>query len=569
MVSTGAHVSRGISMALHLARSSGMVVIVSLVLIEPLRAQLSPGKLSEPHADLEGLRACTSCHELGEGVQPSRCLGCHEVLRARVDAGQGLHAQPGYDDCVACHSEHHGRDFELIWWKDGVEAFDHGLTGHALEGAHSTRTCRDCHTPSRLVDRVTLLEHGVNLERTYLGLSTACAGCHNDVHAGRLGDDCTSCHTQATWTPAPGFSHATTRFPLTGKHVDATCASCHAPKGGEPVYVGLEFGTCASCHTDVHAGKLGGDCTSCHTTTSWRSTKGEFDHDRTRYPLAGKHAGVTCAGCHGEGLARRTPAFAACRDCHGEAHGDQLADRADGGACESCHTVEGFRPALFALDEHDRCAYPLEGAHQAVPCQSCHVRGRSSGSSSGGTSAWIFDIAADACSRCHADAHAASARVGDTVLRCEDCHALTSWAAVAFDHGKTRFALPGRHAVASCRGCHAAAHDEPTGRVTFARRVERCESCHADPHAGQFSVELTPGRVETACERCHATASWSADLFDHMNEVRFALDGRHVAVPCASCHPTVTENGKTFTRYRPLPLTCEACHGPRPPEEAR
>lgn len=546
----------------------GMVLLLSVSVIAPARAQLSPGKLSDAHAGLEGLRACTNCHELGEGVQASRCLSCHDALRERVEADEGLHAQPGYDDCVACHSEHHGRDFALIWWKDGIEAFDHSATGHVLEGAHATEECRACHKPSFVADRVALLAQNKNLERTYLGLPTACSGCHDDVHAGRLGADCMACHSQKKWSPTPGFSHDTTRFPLTGAHVTVTCAECHAPRGSDPVYGGLDFATCASCHTDVHAGKLGADCTSCHVTTSWHTTKGAFDHASTRYPLTGKHNGVECAGCHGEGLVTRTPAFGACRDCHDDAHGNQLADRPDGGACEACHSVEGFQPAFFALAEHDQCDYPLDGAHRAVACQSCHVttdRVRTSRR----LSSWSFDLVADACSRCHEDAHAATARVNGSNLRCEHCHVVAEWREVSFDHSATSFVLAGRHATTACRACHGTGQSGERGDVRFADQATVCEGCHADPHAGQFATEPSRGRDATDCERCHAATSWSAERFDHTNEVRFALDGRHTGVPCGACHPTVTERGATFTRYRPLPLTCEACHGPRPPEETR
>jgi hypothetical protein len=37
-------------------------------------------------------------------------------------------------------------------------------------------------------------------------------------------------------------------------------------------------------------------CALCHTTESWRGAR--FAHDRTGFPLRGRHAEVTCQDCH-------------------------------------------------------------------------------------------------------------------------------------------------------------------------------------------------------------------------------------------------------------------------------
>ena len=89
-------------------------------------AQLSPGDLARPHAQLEGLKNCTKCHETGEQITGKNCLSCHTLLSERIDAGKGLHAGPDHKDCVRCHSDHHGREFEIVFWKEGPYNFDHG-----------------------------------------------------------------------------------------------------------------------------------------------------------------------------------------------------------------------------------------------------------------------------------------------------------------------------------------------------------------------------------------------------------------------------------------------------------
>ena len=65
------------------------------------------------------------------------------------------------------------------------------------------------------------------------------------------------------------------------------------------------------------------------------------------------------------------------------------------------------------------------------------------------------------------------------------------------------------------------------------------------------------------CDFCHKTEDFKHTVFNH-NDRRFttyALDGKHVKVACASCHPKVTvAEGVTTVRYRPVPRTCEDCH---------
>jgi hypothetical protein len=40
-----------------------------------------------------------------------------------------------------------------------------------------------------------------------------CGGCHEDVHTGQLGNDCTRCHQEQTWSPVGQIAlHQQTRF---------------------------------------------------------------------------------------------------------------------------------------------------------------------------------------------------------------------------------------------------------------------------------------------------------------------------------------------------------------------
>ena len=124
-------------------------ILLLLAAALPAAAQISPGKLSRFHAALEGIANCTKCHVLGQEVANSKCLDCHTPIRARQGAGTGYHGAGEAKDqpCRACHSEHNGREFELVHWPQGKAAFDHRQTGFALEGAHRGPSARPATAP--------------------------------------------------------------------------------------------------------------------------------------------------------------------------------------------------------------------------------------------------------------------------------------------------------------------------------------------------------------------------------------------------------------------------------------
>jgi hypothetical protein len=533
---------------------------MALALLPALtRAQISPGPLSRAHAKLEGSTHCLECHDPDKGVSTAKCLGCHEPLQARVAAGKGLHARPEYRDCKTCHVEHQGLEYELVWWgKAGRGAFDHAQTGQPLAGKHAQISCEQCHKT-----------------RSFLGLATDCASCHKDEHRGQFaGRACTECHTQVAWKPAPGFDHARTSWPLTGRHAATGCEKCHALRRPDPadpavsyrVFRGVAGRDCAACHEDTHKGRLGKSCSVCHSTSSWHTTvTAGFDHNRTAYPLTGRHAQVACEKCHVPGRPLRMK-HERCIDCHADAHGGELAGRADQGRCESCHDVQGFRPARFGPDEHAKTAYPLTGAHLAVACDACHrpaagtaPRSALRSAATAGNGAIRFRFAFTRCVDCHRDPHRGEVSRFMATGGCEACHRVDSWRQITFDHNQTRFALAGSHARVSCAGCHRRTEaGRPPGPLRFTGAPQVCEGCHHDPHQGQFAAS---GRA-TSCERCHTTDNLRATKFDHARDSRYRLDGAHAKLACAACHRPETQGGESFVRYKPLPTTCTGCHGP-------
>jgi hypothetical protein len=539
-----------------------------LLTAHAVQAQLSPGKLAKAHQQLEGLTKCTQCHELGKPVDGARCLACHTTLDARIRAGKGYHAAPEVKGktCVACHSDHHGRDFAMIHWEKGEKALPHKATGWPLEGRHLEADCRDCHRRELLRPDVARAKD-LNPARTFLGLSTECAACHLDVHAGQLGADCGSCHNAREWARTT-FDHDQARFRLTGAHRQVECRECHTPgpapasskrftvetdpAKAAPRFKPLPFARCTDCHKDPHEGRLGADCASCHTTTSFRADGASFDHDRTRYPLTGAHRGVDCAACHkGPEVTRRRPPHQDCAPCHTDPHDGQF-QRDPRLSCGSCHDTRGFRPSSFGLTRHQESRAPLEGAHQAVGCGDCHkpavanqpLRFRMEGRGFSG----------QACAGCHQDPHAAQHEPWVQERGCLTCHDQRSWGVASFDHSRTAFPLAGRHADVACATCHTA---ETPPRVPLKGLANTCAGCHEDPHRAQFADG--PGSP-TTCDRCHTPQAWTSTTFSHAQS-RFPLDGRHQDLSCSACHKPETDARGPFVRYKPQGIRCEDCHG--------
>lgn len=158
------------------------------------------------------------------------------------------------------------------------------------------------------------------------------------------GLDCGACHTDARWTPLKrplDFDHArVTAFALNGAHRATECAACHLGLAfAEPTFA--DEG-CASCHFDVHQGKLGEDCTGCHSEQSFTEVQAVEIHANTFFPLTGAHLQLSCDGCHAN---ERRGAFSGqdtdCVFCHEQDYrGTVQPDHEGRGlslSCEQCH----------------------------------------------------------------------------------------------------------------------------------------------------------------------------------------------------------------------------------------
>jgi hypothetical protein len=498
---------------------------------------------------------CESCHRSPHGepdhIELTPCSGCHltsswsvrtvptavfdhtdrrstdYVLKgAHLDVGclechfEASFEPLAFDACTSCHRDPHGARFPppcTTCHPDGadvwvVPGFDHARTGYDLEGLHASVRCESCH------------RGGI----TRAPKHDTCGDCHDDVHRGQFAArTCDTCHTvvDADFL-IPAYDHAQTAFPLEGEHSDVACAECHG-EGPGATYTPVAHADCDACHDDVHTGQFEPtDCRTCHVETGW--AVGDFDHDRTDFPLEGEHADVACETCHGGAPGELVVGGAqwsglphgSCVDCHDEdqPHGTSFGME----RCEECHDEVGFAEVTFAHAE--RTDFDLEPQHAALPCRECHE---------------ALDAFADveaSCRPCHQD----DAPGGHYDGACEDCHRAGAWLPADLGgrpHDLTGFALVGTHSLLACDECHGPA------RTPLAASGTACVDCHADDDAHR-------NLIGAPCDDCHVPTTWIRTRFRH-GTTGWPLRGAHRLAYCDDCHAV---------SYAGTPNDCWRCH---------
>lgn len=483
------------------------LLIAPLAGAQNLESALMPGKLIKGHADLEA--DCKNCHvRFDRGAQTRLCLACHKPVAADVTARTGHHGRITERECRACHTDHKGRDANIVRLDE--RGFDHARTDFALAGKHRQVACNQCH------------KAGSRHRET----AQECIACHrkDDRHKGALGAQCQNCHNPSTWKEAK-FDHQKTRFPLAHKHAQVRCAECHV---GEH-YAGTQR-ECVACHRkdDHHKGLFGTRCESCHTDSDWKTPT--FRHERdTRFPLREKHRMARCESCHKTSPYRdKTPT--ACVACH---KGDDAHKGSLGTRCESCHTEARWKAGRFDHDRETR--FPLRERHRTAKCEVCH------------TDTAFREKPPQACNACHAKDDQARGHKGNNGERCETCHTEKNWRETTFQHDRaTRFALLGKHAGVKCEACH-------TGPVHQQKLATDCHACHRkdDPHKERLGID---------CQRCHVARGWKDTTFDHARTA-FPLTGRHDKLACAKCHTEPT--------FKEAIAECRSCHARDDPHAGR
>ncbi len=265
-------------------------------------------------------------------------------------------------------------------------------------------------------------------------------------------------------------------------------------------------------------------------------------HDRTNFPLTGKHRTINCRDCHINDVFEGTPK--ACEVCHWERRQDDRYKLRLGTDCAECHTPQSWKKVDPAKWNHETVTgFKLEGVHQFLDCTDCH-----------GTQGFA-KVPTD-CYSCHArdylrttnPDHAAAGFPTD----CKTCHTMRSWGGAQFNH--TIFVLQGRHKTAACTDCHK--------NGVYAGTPTDCASCHLADYNATTDPNHRARGYSLECQTCHGTSatSWSgagdaalstlavkSGSFNHEFPI---TAGRHAGLICADCHVSST--------YRQF--NCLDCH---------
>lgn len=342
----------------------GVLIVLLALLVFQGSAMFNPGPLSsqsmnglilgnvKSHADLES--QCSTCHEPFKNNQGDKCLVCHTEIADQINQENGLHGV--LDDvktCRNCHSDHNGRDFDMI--QEALQKFDHNQTDFPLTGEHLLLDCESCHA-----------------DRNFK-ISSDCVSCHlePELHAVMFSTNCVECHNSISWTPANFedrvFDHENTGFSLVLHESDfqgqaMICMNCHQPETTE-----IDPNTCKTCHetNDLifmleHTQLFGSDCAVCH---DGKDRMQDFDHNNF-FVLDGAHFTLDCSTCHVDKQFIGTPSE--CSACHAE---PEIHAGSFGLNCTYCHVTDAWLPA--SLNFH---TFPLDhGDEGEIACETCHI----------------------------------------------------------------------------------------------------------------------------------------------------------------------------------------------------
>jgi hypothetical protein len=181
---------------------------------------------------------------------------------------------------------------------------------------------------------------------------------------------------------------------------------------------------------------------------------------------------------------------------------------------------------------HNGTAFPLDGRHRDLACESCHRDN-------------VYKGTPTRCFDCH------WARRQDDRFRlqlgtqCEQCHKTTAWSAVTWDHGAmTSMPLGAAHRQLACQSCHV--------NNTFRTVQSTCVSCHLQDYQAARTPNHLAAGFPTACDACHrpSDVTFNQARFDH--DATFQLVGAHAQTTCATCHQN--------NRFQGTPTDCVGCH---------
>jgi len=231
-------------------------------------------------------------------------------------------------------------------------------------------------------------------------------------------------------------------------------------------------------------------CGTCHTAEDWKQVS--FTHERTGFPLTGRHQVVTCQACHAGGRFEQ-PVAKACSACHRDVHAGRM-----GARCDRCHDTGSWKEASFGPEAHRRTAFPLTGRHAVIPCEQCHGDRRDR----------AFARPTTACIACHQSNYDATAtssipHAGTFPTDCRGCHSTWRFSPGTWKAHDACFQISaGTHAGIGCKTCHTFGLPPiPSGPLTCtATPPANCMGCH-DPAEHPSVPGFAPSNQR--CYECH------------------------------------------------------------------
>lgn len=400
-------------------------------------------------------------------------------------------------DCTLCHQ---GEDWHTI--RDDFE-FDHlAETGVPLNGAHAVAECLRCHNDRGPVE---------------LFAQRGCAGCHEDVHRGQMGADCTSCHGESSWRPEGQIAlHAATRLPLAGAHAALQCWACH--EGAEVGNFRNADPQCISCHLEDYQGTTNPDHVASGYATTCQDCHGFVAFDQA---AIFDHAGITsnCVECH-------LPNYQATTDPN---HTQEQFPT----SCEDCHT--SFRSWRGAAFNH----LGITGN-----CAECHLPDYQ-GARDPDHVAQSFPTTCEDCHSSFSTWHGASFSHTGITSNCVACHNSDFNGAQDPNHVALQFPT-------SCEDCHSSFTTWQGANFSHAGITASCVTCHLSDYQGAQDPNHVAQNFSTDCQNCHSSfTTWNGASFSHVG----------ITTNCRNCHlPDYQSSQDPAHAAAGFSQACETCH---------
>ena len=358
---------------------------------------------------------------------------------------------------------------------------------------------------------------------------------------------------------------ASTRFALTGAHVQVACAQCHVGgkyAGTSAAVRGLPPDDLPEDHqSEPRRRGLPADCASCHTTAQL----GRGQRSTTTPGPASRSPARTCrspapSATPEAGTRARPPsASGATSPTYPEDH--QSEPRQRGLPADLHHLPHHHGAGDRRLSTTATTRFPLTGAHVQVTCAQCHVGGRYAGTPT-------------TCVGCHLTTYQRTTNPNHVAAGFpQDCSRLPLHDAAGpeptFNHSTTQFPLVGRHTSVACAACHA-------GGV-YAGLATTCVSCHLANYQRTTNPNHATAGFPQQCEVCHTPSGWTPSSFNHSFDPVPAHRTAHVG--CVRELPRrrqvrrnahglllLPQDGVHFdhririTSAAGFPTTCQTCH---------